>query len=297
MFHYYTLKEDDLFMKFLVTAHSNTELDKLTSTLSEAEPEAKILSTDDFNEALKMIQDSEFDVAVIDPDGKTEIPSETLASEIKAKRQNTHIIFVSSNNKHMPEAFRVHADAYLLKPVKPEDVKKEMEYMMNRYPTPLRLMEITVRTFGGFNVYVHGKKLHFKRNKAKELLAILVDNRGVGLSTREVCAMLFGGRKYDEILLGYYHVVLTSLKITLEEAGVKNLIRKSINYISIDPERIDCDMYRYLRGEEEFVKDYHGDYMSCYNWSEFSSAKFEEIAREERKKERAKKNLKDDGTE
>lgn len=276
-------------MKFLVAAHNKNDIEKLTLVLSEAEPEAKITTAPSFEEALPILKDNEFDVVFIDPDHKGDISAETFASEIKAKWQNTHIIFVSSNTKHMPDAFRVHADAYLIKPVKPEDIKKETDYMMNRYPTPLRMLEITVKTFGGFNVYVHGKKLHFKRNKAKELLAILVDNRGTGLSTREVCAMLFGGRKYDEILLGYYHVVLTSLKITLEEAGVRNLIRKSINYIAIDPDRIDCDMYRYLRGEEEVVKDYHGDYMSCYNWSDFSSAKFEEIAREERSKERFRK--------
>ncbi len=275
-------------MKFLVTAHNKTELEKLTHAISEAEPEAKITSAVNFEEAQNILRDNEFDVVFIDPDHKGDFTAEALASEIKSKWQNTHIIFVSSNSKHMSEAFRVHADAYLMKPVKPEDVKKETDYMMNRYPTPLRLLEITVRTFGGFNVYVHGKKLHFKRNKAKELLAILVDNRGVGLSTREVCAMLFNGRKYDEILLGYYHVVLTSLKVTLEEAGVKNLIRKSINYIAIDPSRIDCDMYRYLRGDEEAVKDYHGDYMTCYHWSQLSSLQFEEIAREERRKDRWK---------
>lgn len=276
-------------MKFLVVARSKVELDKLTAKIREAEPEANVTSKNNFDDARTLVRKNEFDVIFADPDNEKDIKVADIVAEAKSRSQGTHAVFVSNSESHMPDAFRVHADAYIMKPVKVDDIRNELDYMMNHYPTPVRRLELTVQTFGVFNAFVHGRKLHFKRSKSKELLAILVDNRGIGLSTREVCSMLFHGRKYDEILLGYYHVVLTSLKSTLEEAGIRNLIRKTVNYIAIRPEIIDCDMYNYLRGDPDAVDNYHGDYMSTYSWSDYSSRQFEDVRKEALFKERKEK--------
>ena len=37
---------------------------------------------------------------------------------------------------------------------------------------------IFIKTFGGFDVFVDGKQVHFSSEKAKEMLAVLVDKRG-----------------------------------------------------------------------------------------------------------------------
>lgn len=36
---------------------------------------------------------------------------------------------------------------------------------------------IFIKTFGGFDVFVDGKQVHFSSEKAKEMLAVLVDKR------------------------------------------------------------------------------------------------------------------------
>ncbi len=253
-------------MKFLVIEKDKTSLKNLISTVKEAEPEAKVVEARDFEEALKF-KDEEFDVALIDADQNS---AANFVEGLKAKFRDTHVIFMSNSKEHMADAFHVHADSYLLKPVQPEDISREVEYLTNHYPAPLRRVKVAVKTFGGFNVYVRGRRLLFKRSKSKELLAILVDHRGLGLTTRQVCSLLFEGREYNELLLGYYHVVLTSLKSTLSEAGVRGIIQKSMNYIAINPDIIDCDMYKYLKGDPEALKSYHGDYMAGYKWSERS---------------------------
>lgn len=257
-------------MNILVIDHTKKDMDYLKQIISEAKPEAKVNAVQTFDDALNIADNEVLDLVFIDPDSKDTAQISDFARQLKERNRDIHIIFTSKSKKYMPDAFSVHADAYLIKPVKPEELNSQFEYMLNNYPAPLREIELIARTFGKFNVYYRGKRLTFKRSKSKELLAILIDNRGIGLSTREVCAMLFEGRPYDENTLGYYHVVLTSLNATLAEAGVKNIIRKAVNYISVDPDKIDCDMYRYLRGETEALKDYHGDYMSGYSWSEYS---------------------------
>lgn len=261
-------------MRILAVDHDEKELARILSVINEHEPDAKTVGAKSFKEASALADENLFDLVFIDPDSKEKMTAEDFGLKLKAKCKDTHIIFTSKTKKYMPEAFAVRADSYLIKPVTLENVAKEIDYLMNNYPQPLRPLEIVVRTFGGFNVYYRGRRLLFKRSKSKELLAILVDNRGSGLTTREACAMLFDGRKYDEITLGYFHVVLTSLKTTLEEYGIKNLVRKSVNYIALNPDMLDCDMYRYLKGEPEAVRDYHGDYMACYSWAEYTGGSF-----------------------
>lgn len=257
-------------MNIIVVDNSKKDMDYLKQIVSEAKPEAKVSAVQTFDDALSIADNEVLNLVFIDTDSKDSAQLLDFARELKEKNRDIHIIFTAKSKKYMPDAFAVHADAYLMKPVHPDEINRQFDYMLNNYPAPLREIELIARTFGKFNVYYRGKRLTFKRSKSKELLAILIDNRGIGLSTREVCAMLFEGRAYDENTLGYYHVVLTSLNATLNDAGVKNIIRKSVNYISIDPDKIDCDMYRYLRGETEALKEYHGDYMMGYSWSEYS---------------------------
>lgn len=257
-------------MNIITIDHDEKDLRNLMKAVKEAAPESNVEGALTFTDALSLTDRKIFDLVFIESDSKDEMKLTDLVAKFREKFQDTHIIFVSKTKKYMPEAFSVHADAYMIKPLKSEDISREIDYQMNHYPAPLRSLEIMVKTFGGFNAYFRGKKLMFKRSKSKELLAILVDNRGIGMTTREACSMLFKGRPYDEITLGYFHVVLTSLKFTLEGYGIKNLIRKSVNYIAINTSMIDCDMYRYLMGEADALADYHGDYMMGYSWSEYS---------------------------
>ena len=43
-------------------------------------------------------------------------------------------------------------------------------------------MDIFIKTFGGFDVFVNRERIYFSSEKAKEMLAILVDRRGSSVS-------------------------------------------------------------------------------------------------------------------
>ena len=43
------------------------------------------------------------------------------------------------------------------------------------------------------------------------------------------------------------------------------------------PERVDCDLYRFLEGDGEAVSAYYGEYMSQYSWAEMTVGRLFDI--------------------
>ena len=51
-------------------------------------------------------------------------------------------------------------------------------------------VNIFIKTFDGFDVYVNGKMLYFPSSKAKEMLAIMVEKRGSSVSLSQMTYLL-----------------------------------------------------------------------------------------------------------
>lgn len=263
-------------MSFLVVDNKRLELDSLTAILKTVRPEIRVFSIPSAEDVLDM-SSLDFDAAFIDIElDAGRMNGLELAARLKSVHKDTHIIFVTKSRKYFREAFSVHADAYLLKKVSEDDVRRELNYLTNYYPAPLKVSgKIYMRTFGGFSVFLDGKMIEFNRSRAKELLALLIDRRGIPVTAREACAVLFGDRPYDESCNGYYHVIVNSLARTLEKVGMEKILVKSKKYIAVDPDTFECDAYRFLRGDPSAIRQYRGDYLNCYSWAEFSSKIFE----------------------
>lgn len=54
-----------------------------------------------------------------------------------------------------------------------------------------------------------------------------------------------------------------------KDIGKGDIILKKYNSISVDISKIDCDYYRFLKGDPEAVNSYGGEFMSNYSWAEF----------------------------
>lgn len=133
---------------------------------------------------------------------------------------------------------------------------------------------IEVRTFGGFDVMVHGELVMFGRAKSKELLAFLVDRCGTAVSRKEASSVLWEGKKCDRALQKQLDVVIRSLYSTLREYGISEIVETVENEkkIRIVPELLTCDLYRYLNGEVDAVQAYCGEYMDRYSWASLTEA-------------------------
>lgn len=64
-----------------------------------------------------------------------------------------------------------------------------------------------------------------------------------------------------------FYVIISSLRKTLEEAGVSEIFEMSHSYIRVAPEKFECDLYRFLDGDADTVNQYRGVYMDSYSWA------------------------------
>ena len=114
----------------------------------------------------------------------------TLAAQIKKIKPDMVILFLTAYKEFAFDAFQVHPNGYLLKPLEPEVLKKEIDYAVSAYPQTF-VPHIEAHTFGNFDLLVDGVTVQFKRSKSKELLAYLIDRRGMSVSRKEIAAVLF----------------------------------------------------------------------------------------------------------
>ena len=128
----------------------------------------------------------------------------------------------------------------------------------------------------GFDVFVDGKPLAFKRAKAKELLALLIDRRGNVLTAKEaICLLYEDDDENDHVKLNYFRTLVHDIRHTLSEAGVPEILVRSRNTLAIRADLIDCDSYRFLQGDPVAINSYRHDYMPNYSWAEYSVSMFE----------------------
>ena len=244
-------------------------LKDLLRTLQSVRPNCTPTSFATPREALAYAEENSVDVAFID----IEMPGMSgldLAKRLKELHPAVHIVFVTSYEKYAIDAFALHATGYLLKPVQAADLEREMTFM---YGCDAHEAHVRIRTFGGFEAFVNGTPLTFKRSKTTELLALLVDRRGAGVTAREACAVLWEDRPHNASQRSYYQSLVADLRSTLA-AQADHVLVKTWNNLSIDPNAVDCDCYRFLDGDPIAVNAYCGSYLPAYSWAEFSSGAF-----------------------
>ena len=130
---------------------------------------------------------------------------------------------------------------------------------------------IVAQTFGNVEICVDGETLAFHRAKCKELLAYLIDRNGKGVTRPDIFAALWEDAPYDRSMQKYLDVIIRSLRETLRDAGIEEILEVKSGYLRIRPEGLDCDLYSFLKGDPGAVNAYRGEYMQGYPWAVFNS--------------------------
>lgn len=214
------------------------------------------------------------DVALLDID-MPEINGIELAVELKKTNPGISVIFLTGHSQYAVEAFRIHAQGYLLKPINKEKLLAELEHVESLKAKPFP--KVFVRTFGEFDLLVGGTPVRFSRSKAKELLAYLVDKQGAGVSRKDVFAALYEDVVYDRKMQKQLDVIIRSLRDTLAENGVGDIVDIRSGMLRVNPETFSCDFYRLLAGDTQAVSSYCGQYMSAYAWASVTEAFIDRI--------------------
>jgi len=93
-----------------------------------------------------------------------------------------------------------------------------------------------------------------------ELLMNLEDEIGIEIELEE--------EPVNTLTLSRYRKVALRLKSTLEEYGISDIVESVDGKRRIVMDRVDCDLYNYLSGKEEYSQLFQGNYLTNYSWGE-----------------------------
>ena len=197
-----------------------------------------------------------------------------VAKKLKAINPKVNVIFVTGYSEYAAEAFGMRASGYLTKPVTSRDIKREMENLRNPVETEKKTSGVFIKTFGNFDIFVNGRVLCFQRGPAKEVLAYLTNRAGSSVTRKELAAVLFEDGEYTRSAQSYITQIIKSMKKTLDEAGVGNIVDFGYNSYALVTDLVRCDAYDFAKGEPEAVNAFKGEYMTQYSWAEEYVASF-----------------------
>ena len=188
-----------------------------------------------------------------------------LAIRIKQIVPAAKIVFVTGYSQYAVDAYRQHINGYVLKPIDAQQIRQELDYLTS--PDRPDYGKLRVRCFGSFEVYWEGKPIAFGRKQTKELLAFLIDRSSI-CSSEEISDALWEGDSDIKACKTRLRSLLHDLKKTFSKIGADNILIRRRGAIGVDTSRIDCDYYRFLKGDLQAINAFTGEYMRQYSWAE-----------------------------
>lgn len=254
-------------MNIMVVDDEELAVESLVKVLHKEQPEAEIVTFLKPVEAFEYLTENPVDIAFLDIEMGV-LSGLALAKKCKDLCPSVNIIFVTGYSQYALEALELHASGYLMKPVRADKLRKELDNL--RHPLPPSNKRVRIQTFGNFEVFVDGKPLPLTLAKTKECLAYLVDRKGARVTTAELAGVLWEDELYDRRVQNNTYNLIAALMNALRRAGIADLVLKTRRDIAINTEAVDCDYYRFLSGDTSQINAFHGEYMSNYSWAEFT---------------------------
>lgn len=246
-------------------------LSLLHKAIAEAEPGAEIMDFTEGDDLLAALSEHTPDVVFSDVElqGMTGLE---LAVKIKNAAPEAKIIFVTGYSQYAADAFRLHANGYILKPAEAERIREELDCLNlpNRETDPGKLR---VRCFGSFEVFWNGQPLIFQRSQTKELLAYLIDREGASCTSGEIALALWSKDGNGQAGKNRIRVLINDLRGTLRKIGMEDVLIRERRLLAIRRDMVDCDYYRMRDGDVTALNAFDGEYMKQYSWAELTAGK------------------------
>jgi len=239
------------------------------------------------HEAIQFLKREKVDIVFADIE-MPEINGLELADQIAEINPGIDVVFVTAYSQYALQAFQVHAVGYLLKPLEIEDIRKQMNKIIERRELRSdgpKNVKCKIQCFGHFLCYRHDNEfVNWRTAKAEELLGLLLHYRGKPVSKEKIMDALWPDmdpKKASQNLHSNLHYVRDMMK----NIGFEDIIERSRENYRLNVEYIDCDMLHFMALVEEIAgldqpldinvlekadKLYRGAYFEdkTYEWAE-----------------------------
>ena len=245
-------------------------------TLEAISPDAELMSFEDGLAALKAAREKEIDVAFLDVD-LPELSGLDLGQYLQELYPLVNLIYLADNGDKGYEAMAQHASGYLLKPASAAALQRELDDLRHS-AVQKKHKRVFAQTFGNFELFVDGQPVAFRYSKTKEIVALLINNRGAQTTNGEIIATLWEDEGDPEKKGSYLSNLRQDLQNTFSRLKLTGILIKQRGSLAIAADRIECDLYDWLEKRQESRYHYLGDYMNQYSWPEVMHAELDEIS-------------------
>ncbi|MDP4093647.1 MAG: response regulator [Bacillota bacterium] len=195
-------------------------------------------------EAVEYLAGNKVDAVFLDIE-MPEIDGIELSNRILDLQGKIAVIFVTAYNRYAVEAFRLNALDYLMKPVDEERLKETLDRIVEEKNIPISSYCIHVKCFGKFSVETDNGTVKFRTEKAEELLAFFLDQRGAFVSRNRIIDCLW--EDYDgERAIVHFNTSLYNVKKALLSQGIVYTIEYDKGNYRLDINQLDCDYLKFL---------------------------------------------------
>ena len=263
-------------MTFMLVSEDARTLEDAAALINELQPGAEVLSFTESPAALAEARERPVDVALLAAN-MPELDGLDLGQYLKDLHPAVNLLFMDPDDAQALDALSLHASGCLLLPVSKFALSAELDDL--RYPVsggPGH--RVFAQTFGNFELFVDGEPVAFKYNRTKEVVALLVNNRGAQTTNGEIIAALWEDDGDPEKKASYLRNLRQDLQNTFTRLKLTDLLRKQRGSMAIAADRIDCDLYDWIAKKDKSRYRYMGDYMNQYSWAETVHAELDEMS-------------------
>ncbi len=266
-------------MRILTVEDEPIAREGIIRLLHEIVPDAQISSFESSEAALNEVKNKAYDIAFLDICMK-DVNGLDFAVLLKHYNPQVRIVFTTGYSQYAADAYALHADGYIVKPVTKQKLLSEMKHLKGTVVQPeepaagkagstgpvRNKPSFRIQAFGNFEVFINEIPAHFRYNLTKEMFAYLIDRRGALCTNGELISILWEDASYNRT--SYLKNLKSDLKEVLETAGCGDILVRQKGSIGVLPQKISCDYYDFMLGKESAVKSFRGEYMAQYSWGE-----------------------------
>jgi two-component SAPR family response regulator len=263
-------------MTFMLVSGDTRTLEDAAALINELQPGAEVLSFTESPAALAEARQRPVDVALLAAN-MPELDGLDLGQYLKDLHPAVNLVFMDPDDTQALDALSLHASGCLLLPVSKFALSAELDDL--RYPVsggPGH--RVFAQTFGNFELFVDGEPVAFKYSRTKEVVALLVNNRGAQTTNGEIIAALWEDDGDPEKKASYLRNLRQDLQNTFTRLKLTDLLRKQRGSMAIAADRIDCDLYDWIARKDKSRYRYMGDYMNQYSWAEAVHAELDAMS-------------------